>query len=130
MDRIDSIWIGKDPRWDNLYTINAIVFIYSGEKKSGCLRVLILVHTKNSVYFNNIRTYFFYFKYSFFKTSYIKLSIFTLHFIKISIFLDFFNCFFFFTLTHNKRHLLSFFILEICKEKNKQLINTKWIVSM
>ena len=127
--RIDSIWIGKDPRWDNLFTINAIVFIYSGEKKKGCLRALILVHTKNSVYFNNIRTYFFYLKYSFFKTSYIKLSIFTLHFIKISIFLDFFNCFFFFT--HTTTTIQSLFSsLRYVKKKNKQLMNTKWIVSI
>ena len=128
MDRIDSIWIGKDPRWDNLYTICNCLPLFR-EKKSRCLRALILVHTKCSVYFNNISTYFFYFKYSIFKISYIKLSIFTLHFIKISIFLEFFNCFFFFTYITTTIHSL-FSSLRYVKKKNKQLMNTKWIVSI
>ena len=87
-----------------------------GKKKSRCLRALILVHTKCSVYFNNISTCFFYFKYSIFKISYIKLSIFTLYFIKISIFLEFFNCFFFFTYITTTIHSL-FSSLRYVKKK-------------
>ena len=66
------------------------------------------------VYFS-IKTYFFYFTFSLFKTSHIKL--FILHYIllKYQFFLIFCNCFSFFI--HNNYHPLSSFILEISKEK-------------
>ena len=80
------------------------------------VKVFALVHIKNHVHFN-IRTYFFYFIYSLFKTSYIRLSI--LHYIFLKYHFSLFLKLFLF-LTHNNNHSLSFYVFKIQKEKKKK----------
>ena len=107
-------------------TLASILKFHNNIHEFHAVKVFALVHIKNHVHFN-IRTYFFYFIYSLFKTSYIRLSI--LHYIFLTYHFSLFLKLFLF-LTHNNNHSLSFYVFKIQKEKKKKKLNTKWIVSM
>ena len=79
------------------------------------VKVFALIPIKNHVYFN-IRIYFFYFIYSFFKIPHIRVSI--LHYILLKYYFSLFLKLLLF-LTHNNHHSLSFYVFKLRKERIK-----------
>ena len=86
------------------------------------VKVFALIPIKNHVYFN-IRIYFFYFIYSFFKIPHIRVSI--LHYILLKYYFSLFLKLLLF-LTHNNHYSLSFYVFKLRKEiiKTKYKINS------